>query len=85
MAEASSFDEANVVLDKPADMTYEDCAALSVLRLVDENGQSMVISCWKLSQEELDEINKTGRVWLGVLGVTMPPAFIGGIKPFKVN
>lgn len=82
MAELCSFDEANTVLDKPSDMTYGQCQAASVLRAVQHNGQPVVISCWKLTQEELDEINRTGRVWLGVLGITMPPSYIAGIRPF---
>jgi threonyl-tRNA synthetase len=35
------------------------------------------------SQEELDEVNRTGRVWLGVLGLDHPPVFVAGIKPFE--
>lgn len=78
----SSFDEANVVLDKPEDMTYDQCEAASVLRTNDSSGTPVVISCWKLTAEELAEIQRTGRVWLGVCGHTMPPAYITGIKPF---
>lgn len=40
-----------------------------------------VISCWKMTREELQTIQKTGRVWLVVLGQTMPPVMILGEKP----
>lgn len=82
MAVLSSFSEANAVLDKPPDMTYEQCEAASVLRTQQTDGMPVVVSCWKLTREELDEINRTGRVWLGVCGVTMPPSWVSGVKPF---
>ena len=78
MAEATSFGESNCVLDKPGDMSYDECQALSVLRAKTDGG-----ACWKFTKEELDEINKTGRVWLMVYGLTMPPACVCGLKPFR--
>lgn len=77
----SSFDEANLVLDRPAGDGFKDCDPLNVLRCQDPVGRPMVISCWKLTQEELEEIQRTGRVWLSIWGPTMPPANVSGIKP----
>jgi hypothetical protein len=82
MAVPASFEESNAVLGKPADMSADECEALSVLRVQYPDGKIAVVSCWKLTAEELAEINRTGRVWLTIMGVTMPPAFIGGTKPF---
>jgi hypothetical protein len=78
----ASFDEANTVLGKPSDMTADDCEALSVLRTETVSGLPVVVSCWKLTQKELEEINRTGRVWLLVYGQTMPPVALDGSKPF---
>lgn len=71
-------------------MTDEECTPLNVCKGYwrDEQGQlnPMVISCWKFTQEELNEINRTKRVWLKVVGATMPPVEIVGIKPdIKTN
>lgn len=85
MAEATSFDESDSVLGKPPGMTHEECSALSILRLQTQEGFPLVVSCWKLTAEELAEINKTGRVWLGIYGHTMPPAFVAGLKPFSTE
>ncbi len=79
---AAAFDEANVVLGKPEDMTVDECDALSVLRTQTTGGVPVVVSCWKLTKEELEEVNRTGRVWLTVLGITMPPVALDGAKPF---
>ena len=79
----TSFAESNDYLSGPSDMTVEQCAPLSVLRGVfAEVGLPAVISCWKLTKEELDEINRTGRVWLTVYGLTMPPVALTIAKPF---
>jgi hypothetical protein len=78
----SSFDEANAVLDKPADMTRDECEPASVLRTETMSGQSVVVSCWKVTKEELEEIQRTGRVWLMSWGVTMPPSAVLGTRPF---
>lgn len=74
---ATSFDESNHVLGRPTDMTEAECDPLSVF--VDGK---RVVSCWKLTADELAEVNRTGRVWLMVIGVTMPPALVMGNSPF---
>jgi len=77
----TSFAESNGVLDKPEDMDRAACEALAICR-ADQEGVPVIISCWKMSKEELDEVNKTGRVWLVLAGNTMAPAFLTGVSPF---
>lgn len=77
----ASFEESNLVLDKPPEMSYDQCDALSVA-LANQNGMPVVISCWKPTKEELEEITRTGRVWLIITGRTMPPASVSGHNPF---
>lgn len=81
MAFPSAFAESNAVLDRPPGMTDEQCGPLNVCRAVDPDGVPIVVSCWKFSREELDEVNRTGRVWLLIWGRTMPPAAIAGCNP----
>lgn len=84
MAVPASFAESNAILDKPDDMTYDECEAISCLRGLTESGYPVVISAWKLSREELAEINRTGRLWLIVMGLTQPPMIVSGNKPRMV-
>ena len=86
MATPTSFDESNAVLDRPRDMTDEECGPLCIYRGKYLNG-NIVYSCWKLSEEELQEVINTKRIWLGILGFTMTPAYVSGTKPFmdKLN
>lgn len=51
------------------------------VRYQDGTRQTEVISCWKLSPEEIEEVKKTGEVWLSIHGEVVPPVRIDGIKP----
>lgn len=77
------FAESNLVLDKPPSMTRDECTPLSVLYTKTADDKPVVISCWKLTRDELDEIIRTGRVWLTVYGSGMPPVALGTDKPFE--
>ncbi len=79
----SAFEGETDYLGAPPGVSPEECEPLSIMR-GDMNGTPVVISCWKMTREELDEVNKTGRVWLMVWGVTMPPACLCGIRPFSL-
>lgn len=73
MAEAVHFPGANFTFLAPEGR--EDVGDLHTFR--QESGPANV-SCWRLSPDELEEINRTGCVWLTVMsGRTFYPAFVG--------
>jgi len=76
-----SFTEADTVLDKPDEMSREECEALSVCRGTTESGFPVLVSCWKLTKEELEYVIRTGRIWMVVAGETMSPVWLSAIKP----
>lgn len=78
----TDFPESNFVFDKPESMSRDDCDALNVFRGHTKDGVPVVISCWKLTQEELDEIIKTGRVWCWHFGQQLQPHCLDGTTPF---
>jgi hypothetical protein len=80
---ATAFDEENGVLDGPPGSTSEEVAPLSVWRGAMQDGRPCVISCWKPTKEEMEEIHRTGRVWILVLGYSMPPIAPTGCNPFR--
>ena len=49
---------------------------LPITRLQYRDGIHAVESCWKLSEEELKEIIKTGKVYFVCLGDTHPPILL---------
>jgi hypothetical protein len=75
----SSFDEVNLVLDAPP--TLPDLEPLNVFVGLISPTQPVIISCWKMTKEEIEEFTRTGRVWLVVQGMGMPPVLLSGIKP----
>jgi hypothetical protein len=81
--ELTSFDEANTTFDKPSDMTYDECQVASVFKGRDEDGYPVVITCWKVTAEELEEIQRTGRVWCTHAGHGLQPHSLSGKSPFK--
>lgn len=58
MAQAIDFPGSNFVFGPPPG-EGDRCSSLHVFR----NG-ACIVSCWKLTQEEIDEIVKSGCVWL---------------------
>jgi hypothetical protein len=81
--ESTAFDEENCVLGPPKGVGHDRCESISVWKGPLENGTPVVISCWKLTKEELEEVNRTGRVWLMVWGESMPPVALKGVNPFN--
>lgn len=49
----------------------------------DMAGTPVVISCWKPTAQEMEELRKTGRVYLIVAGATMPPVILTAVTPFE--
>lgn len=76
MADIVKFPEANT--------TYvgTGCLDLPVFREVDENGSTILISCWQLSPEEMAEVARTGRIYLHIWGGQQPPVYVNGHRPF---
>lgn len=91
MAVATDFPQRNDYIGKPSDMTENQCYALPVCRLVtyipgetdrDPAQQALAhVSCWELSEEEREEVAKTGKVYVKILGATLYPMSVHGKVP----
>lgn len=79
----TNFEQSNIVFDRPQNMTDEECEALCCWKGQDTEGNHIVVSCWKVTQEELEEINKTGRVWAYHFGGVLQPHCLSGTNPFE--
>lgn len=70
------FKQANKNLQKPNNMTDEECKSLWVYT----DGQ-VCISCWKMTLRQRVSALIFGKVWLGVLsGFTQPPVWVDCTK-----
>lgn len=72
------FAEANVTLKAPPGMEGE-VGDLPVHR---SDEPALVVSCWELEPGDMEEIRRTGRVWLSVQGRTHPPLCVTARAPF---
>ena len=89
---ATAFDEENMVLFAPDNSLSKEladnCEPLPVWRGEIDAVDLKVsvrgfISCWKMTKEELEEIQKTGRIWLYIYGDQHPPVGLGANSPFE--
>ena len=55
----------------------EGCLDLPATKCHDkQNGTSYVESCWEMTEEERAEVMKTGRVFVTMMGETVPPLLV---------
>ncbi len=77
----TEFSGQSIVLQKPSDMTNEQCSSLPILHL-----DGVCISCWTVKWSERLKVLITGKVWLGVRsGQTQPPVYLTVDQPFRIN
>ena len=76
MSDIVRFPEANRTYTAPG------CYDLPAHVTVDNEGNSVIISCWQLDEQDLAEVALTGRVWLRIWGSAQPPVYVGGVRPF---
>lgn len=54
----------------------KDVINLPITKLVYENGTRAVESCWQLSDEELELVKNTGKIYFLCMGETHPPILL---------
>lgn len=84
----TDFPQANFTFQKPSGMTDEQCSDLRVWKgdvKIDEQGNTFpaIISRWQFSKEDLEEIQRTGCIWLSITGGGMPPVSLFTENPFQ--
>jgi hypothetical protein len=81
----TQFPEANFTFLKPEGMTDEECMDLPVWKGSLGVGTPGIISCWKFAKEDLEEINRTGVIYLSIVGSGMPPVSLFTENPWTDN
>lgn len=76
----TDFPEKNINLGPPKGMTEEECYTLPAYYSKEHGAY---VSCWVPSAEEIQEIQRTGKVWLWVFGQGHPPVTIEAFSPFE--
>lgn len=70
------FPEANTVLNKPDEMTDEECMPLPVCVCRDSEDLPLIISCWEPTPEEWDTLRKQGRIYIAIVSEEYHPPLI---------
>jgi hypothetical protein len=82
MAKGVEFGEMTAKLGPPKGATEEEVYTLPVQRYLDNNSeQPSIISAWKFSDEEMEEITRTKIAYHSCWGYSLPPMFIAGFYP----
>lgn len=68
------FKDANIKLTAPG------CGELPAIQTRD----NCIVTCWKMSEEEKKEFEKTGKIWLSVIGLKHPPICMSVEQPFAM-
>lgn len=68
-----AFDEENYVIDVRAGSSWPIEVEPIPVRLcrMKDTGIPIIVSCFKVTKEELEEIKRTGRVWMLTFGPSM--------------
>lgn len=77
------FAEQNIIFERPYDMNDEECKPLPAFKGPDEHGFPVVISCWELTREEVDQVIGTGKIWSVVVCTQPSPMSLQTNSPFK--
>lgn len=73
------FPESNKTLLKPESMTDEECSSLPIYT----DGLNCV-SCWEITEEEVEVLKSTKKIWLTILsGKSQPPVCLQVESPFS--
>lgn len=80
----TSFADSNDFLNAPPGRE-NDIGPLCISHCVAPNGETVIVSCWKMTKEEIVEFARTGRIYLQVLHPTMPAVKLSPICPIVQN
>lgn len=78
-----NFEGSNIKYTKPESWDDEDCGDLPAYKANDKKLGPFIMSCWELSDEELQDIIKSKRVWLNIHSSVMIPVSISVVSLTK--
>lgn len=56
--------------------TKEGCFDLPGTKYIYEDGTPGIETCWQLTEEEIQQVVKDGRIYVYMMGQTVPPMFL---------
>lgn len=78
-----SFEESNCVYENVGGISINDIEVSAAFQGHTNDGIPIVVTCWKMTKEELEEFQRTGRIWVLTLGHEIPIQQLFATKPLK--
>lgn len=67
------FVGSNIVMNRPSDMTDEQCGSVYARRDVDENNFPYIVTAWMPSKEDLEAVSAGRPIYIAQYGQGMQP------------
>ena len=81
----AAFNEENTVFSPPEGMNLEEVSVLSCYCGQLEDGRPIIVTCWKVSAEDLAQIQATGRIWASAVLDSLPCIRLQTANPFVIE
>ena len=83
--EPADFEESNTSMGPPKGKTEDEVYTIRAWRGFTDKRDPLTIVCFKPTSDEIDEIRRTGRVWVSMMTHTMPPIGLIAEHPFETK
>ena len=70
------FEDSNLTLKKPRNMTDEQCSDLTAYRGVDNSGFPYILTGWMPNREDIEAINEGRPIYIKTIGEAFAPLSI---------
>jgi hypothetical protein len=50
-----------------------------------QGDKPVMVTAWELTAEEVEQVQRHGRIWLGIMGTVHPPIWLSTSKPFELG
>lgn len=70
------FEGSNLTLNKPENMTDEECMSIQAYRGIDKESVPFICTCWQPSKEDIEAIAAGRPIWVSTLGHSFAPMSI---------
>lgn len=79
-----NFKQVNKIYSKPVGWTDEQYSSLPTYQHINQDGHPEIISCWEISDEELEKLKTTKCIWFLMVSNVQTPILLSVDSPFTV-
>lgn len=80
-----NFPQSNATVEKPEDLTDEQCSAIDACFAITSDEMPITIVCWEPTPDEWIRMRKRGHIFVSFVGHQVIPHVIWADSPFEEN